>query len=232
MFKVFTLSFQTSSNSFCEAHLGLVDWDLRQLVPYYMQDVLQLFDVLWLGMKYLVAFRHSSPDMIIKRFKVWWVWWPFIFVNEFTAVGGKKLLSQLCRVSVCSGGNLAPSLGGGRTNFSPTNMTFFLNKFPFYRQKFRMTFFLVIDQVFRIFTDFPDLYFVRCRTWPFVHAHFLTRKHLFLLFSYFRAHPTTLLLKILGGRMHGPSPTSNLGGPSPKLSVLLGPYGHPDSPLY
>ena len=29
---------------------------------------------------------------------------------------------------------------------------------------------------------------------------------LFLLCSYFRAHPTTLLLKILGGRMHGPSP--------------------------
>src|SRR6218665_3604069 len=38
---------------------------------------------------------------------------------------------------------------------------------------------------------------------------------LFLFCSYFRAHPTTLLLKILGGRMHGPSPTSNFGGPSP-----------------
>src|SRR6218665_2678731 len=38
-------------------------------------------------------------------------------------------------------------------------------------------------------------------------------KHLFLLFSYFRAHPTTLLLKILGGRMHGPfPPPQTLGG--------------------
>src|SRR6218665_3168112 len=40
-------------------------------------------------------------------------------------------------------------------------------------------------------------------------------KHLFLLCSYFRAHPTTLLLQILGGRMHGPSPSQILGGPSP-----------------
>jgi len=37
---------------------------------------------------------------------------------------------------------------------------------------------------------------------------------LFLLCSYFRAYPTTLLLKILGGRMHVPSPTSNLEKPS------------------
>src|SRR6218665_2866967 len=34
----------------------------------------------------------------------------------------------------------------------------------------------------------------------------------FLLCSYFRAHPTTLLLKILGGRMHGPSPPQIFGG--------------------
>src|SRR6218665_2582982 len=31
-------------------------------------------------------------------------------------------------------------------------------------------------------------------------------KHLCLLCSYFTAHSTTLLLRILGGRMHGPSP--------------------------
>src|SRR6218665_1139897 len=48
--------------------------------------------------------------------------------------------------------------------------------------------------------------------------------HLFLLCSYFCAHPTTLLLKILGGRMHGPSRTLNLGGPSPSP--------HRSPPLY
>src|SRR6218665_850463 len=38
----------------------------------------------------------------------------------------------------------------------------------------------------------------------------------FLLCSYFRAHPTTLLLKILGGgRMHGPSPHLKLWGDRP-----------------
>ena len=40
--------------------------------------------------------------------------------------------------------------------------------------------------------------------------------HLFYSVRTF-AHTTTLLLKILGGRMHGPSPTSNFGGPSPKF---------------
>src|SRR6218665_2050944 len=50
-------------------------------------------------------------------------------------------------------------------------------------------------------------------------------KHLSLLFSYFRAHPTTPLLKIWGGRMHGPSPTSNFfGGPSPSPPLGLRPW--------
>src|SRR6218665_673841 len=41
----------------------------------------------------------------------------------------------------------------------------------------------------------------------------------FLVSSYFASHPITVLLKILGGRTHGPSPTSNLGAsPSPPKS--------------
>jgi len=40
--------------------------------------------------------------------------------------------------------------------------------------------------------------------------------HLFILLcSYFRAHSTTLLLKILGERMHGPTPPQIFWGPSP-----------------
>src|SRR6218665_1055458 len=45
--------------------------------------------------------------------------------------------------------------------------------------------------------------------------------HHFSLCSYFHAHPTTLLLKILGGPMHGPSPTSNLGGRPPQSPLGL-----------
>src|SRR6218665_863416 len=41
---------------------------------------------------------------------------------------------------------------------------------------------------------------------------------LFLLCSYFRAHPTTLLLKILRGRMHGPSPHLEFWGDRPPVS--------------
>jgi len=88
---------------------------------------------------------------------------------------------------------------GRRKNFSPTKMTFFSEKISILTAKISDDLFLVIDQVFRIFTDFPDLYFLKCRTWPFLHDPFLTRKTPFLLFSYFRAHPTTLIHKILGG---------------------------------
>src|SRR6218665_3300314 len=46
---------------------------------------------------------------------------------------------------------------------------------------------------------------------------------MFLHCSTFRAHPPTLLLKILGGPMHGPSPTSNLGGGVPQSLLGLRP---------
>ena len=44
-----------------------------------------------------------------------------------------------------------------------------------------------------------------------------SQENLFLLFSYFRAHPTTLLRKILGERMHWPSPHLKLWGDRPPV---------------
>src|SRR6218665_3388438 len=75
------------------------------------------------------------------------------------------------------------------------------------------------------FSDFP-LIFPFFAMLNVVYYPFLARKTtisemnsfmtpFFLLCSYFRAHPTTLLLKILGGRMHEPSPTSNWGAIHP-----------------
>jgi len=43
----------------------------------------------------------------------------------------------------------------------------------------------------------------------------------FLLCSYFPTHPTTLLLKILGGRMHGPSPHLKFFGDRPPVPLGL-----------
>jgi len=74
MFKVSAPRFHTSSKSFCKAQYGLVDGDLWQIIPYCLPDFLQLVDGIWLGLKCLVAFKHSSPDVVIKRIKVWWVW--------------------------------------------------------------------------------------------------------------------------------------------------------------
>src|SRR6218665_2281715 len=89
--------------------------------------------------------------------------------------------------------------------------------------------FLVVHQVFRIFPFFS----VSFAMFNVVYDPFLTRTTaisennsfttpFFLLCSYFRAHPTTLLLKILGARMHGPSPTSNFWGDRPQS-----PWYHP-----
>ena len=132
----------------------------------------------------------------------------------------------------CSGGDLAPSLGV-RTNFSRTKISesqFFRKKCPFSRPKFRWPFFSHRSG----FPDFPFLYDVKCRIRPFSHKKnhwettiseknsFMTH---FLICSCFRAHPTTLLLKILGGQMYGPSPTSHFGWNVP-------PVPHRSPPLH
>src|SRR6218665_3338650 len=101
--------------------------------------------------------------------------------------------------------------------------------FPFWRQKFLITFFssstrfFEFSLIFRVFTLLNV-----------VHDPFLTTKPLFLLFSYFRAHPTTLLLKILGGRMHGHAPTSNFRTTVPSVPPRFRPghfYSASSSPL-
>jgi len=84
---------------FDEAQHDFVDRVLWQTTPYWLQDFLQLVDGIWLGLKCFVAFKHSSPDMTVKRVEVWWVWWPFIFSDEVTAVDINLVLSQLCHVS-------------------------------------------------------------------------------------------------------------------------------------
>src|SRR6218665_1078651 len=54
-------------------------------------------------------------------------------------------------------------------------------------------------------------------------------KHLFLLCSYFRVHPTKLLLKILGGTdACAVPPTSNFGGAVPPVLPRSPPLGFSD----
>src|SRR6218665_1513345 len=91
----------------------------------------------------------------------------------------------------------------------------FREKNPFSRQKFLMTFF----SHRRGFSDFPYLYQIfRVFTMlNVVYDLFLRRKTPFLLFTYFPAHPTTLLLKILAGDgCMGRPPPQIFWGPSPQ----------------
>ena len=123
----------------------------------------------------------------------------------------------------CSGGDLAPSLGGTKLFFADQDFSHWpgFRIFPF------------CSQIFRIF------YYVQCRTSPFPHKnnHYFRKEFIYdtflLLCSYFRAHPTTLL-KILGGRMHGSSSTSNLGAfpQSPKFPPLPPCHNYLDSSSY
>src|SRR6218665_1087821 len=95
--------------------------------------------------------------------------------------------------------------------------------------------FLVIDQVFRIFTKFSVSLLcymsytcmTSIRPVPLKKNHYFPKEilyiTLFLLCSCFRLHPTTLLLKILGGRMHGPSTLLKFGGSVPHSLLGLRP---------
>src|SRR6218665_2556907 len=118
------------------------------------------------------------------------------------------------------GGDLAPNLGGTNKFFrGPIS-----GKISIFRVK------ISDDLIFShrpgssdfsfLFQHFPYVYYVKCR----IYDHFLTRKTQFSLCSCFHAHPTTLLLKILGGGpMHGRSPTSTFGGDRPPVPPGLRP---------
>ena len=87
-------------------------------------------------------------------------------------------------------------------------------------------FVLVIGQVFRIFRIFTLLDVVTILSsqekhlFPFSRQKFLMTFTFFYSVHYFRPHPTTLLHKILGGRMHGPSPhLKTLGGIVPLVPL-------------
>ena len=122
------------------------------------------------------------------------------------------------------GGDLAPRLGGREKIISQTK----ISELRFFRKNFHFTpkisddlyFFShrpCFPDFFYLFPDFPYLYWVKCLIWPILHEKksYLTP---FLLCSYFR------LLKILGGRMHGPSPPQVFWGDRPRVPLDLRPW--------
>src|SRR6218665_2910436 len=100
-------------------------------------------------------------------------------------------------------------------------MTFFRKKFPFSRPKFLMTCF-VIDHVFQIFPSF-----FRFSISLLCEMSYMTLssqdKPPFLLCSYSRAYPTTLLLKILGNGCMG-RPPPQIWGTVPPVPLGLRPW--------
>jgi len=110
---------------------------------------------------------------------------------------------------------------------------FFGKKFHFHGQHFWWPF-LVIDQVFRIFPFFsqifPFFYYVQCVVYnPFVTRTIaISEKNSFMtpfftLFVLLRASDNTTSQNIEGDGCMGRSPTSNFGGPSPQSPLGLRP---------
>jgi len=112
----------------------------------------------------------------------------------------------------------------------------FRKKFPFSRRKILMTFF----SHWPGFSDLTLSFYILCvfiLSNVIYDAFFTTKSHLstkkfldntyFLLCSSFLAHPTTLLLKILGGPMHGPSLHLKFGGDRPPVPLGLRPWPSP-----
>ena len=120
----------------------------------------------------------------------------------------------------------------GRTNFSRTRISewlLFWKDFHFHGQNCWRPFVMSATRFFGfpfLFPDFPYLYYVKCRIWPFPHKNPLFQKWKFLYDTFFySAHtfaciPQTLLLKILVGRMHGPSSHLRFWGDRPPSSPL------------
>ena len=95
MLEVFTTSFHTSPKSFREAQFGFVDRVLCMAAgPISTAELSWAHWCYPAGLKWLVAFKHSSPDMVVQSVEVRRVRRPF----TFTAVGSNPVLSQLCRV--------------------------------------------------------------------------------------------------------------------------------------
>ena len=136
-------------------------------------------------------------------------------------VKGNALVTSIKTTGTSSGGDLAPSFGGTENFFADQDfwMTLFSENNSIFTAKISDDLSSSHRPGFSDFPfllpDFPYLYYV---TMSYMSLS-SQEKHLFLLFSYFPAHPTTLLLKILGGRMHGPSPTSNFGGTVPPVPL-------------
>src|SRR6218665_107649 len=138
-----------------------------------------------------------------------WLAWYF----QIRSPGTRTLLVSHERVQCTapSGGDLTPSLGGRKFFFRGPR---FLNdviigkKFPFSRQTIYEDLFLVIDQVFRIFPFFYQIFRIFTML-NIVYDPFLSRKTFFsTLFILSHASDNTTSQNI-GGRMQGPSPTSN-----------------------
>ena len=96
-----------------------------------------------------------------------------------------------------SGGDLAPSLGGTEKIVADLNDVF-PEKMSIFTPNISYDLFLVIDQVFQILRFFTVLNVVYHPFFLHHKDHYFRKefldKTIFLLCSYFRAHPTTLLL--------------------------------------
>jgi len=136
--------------------------------------------------------------------------------------------SYIRTIALSSGLPTGAEFGGTENIFADQDfwMTFFSEKSShFQAQNFWWPFF----SHWSGFTDFPYLYCVKCRIWPFLHKknHYFRKEFLddtfFILCSYLCARPTTqhYFSKYWGDGCMDRPPPQILGGPLKRLSVGL-----------
>jgi len=136
------------------------------------------------------------------------------------------------------GADLEPSLGERKKMSRPK-----FSEWPFLRKNFHFTAqnfwrpFLVIDYClsFCLFSVFTVLNLIFNTGYIIIFLTKILIKNLdfrqksssltsFFVSLYFASHPLTVLFKILGERIHGTSPTTKFGGPSPQSHLSLRPW--------
>jgi len=100
---------------------------------------------------------------------------------------------------------------GGTEKFSADQDDVFYEKISILAAKISDDFFLVIDQVFRIFTGFQDIYFVKCRIWPFVWPFPHMKAPFFILFILSSTSDNTTSQNIGGTNAWAVPPPQTLG---------------------
>ena len=85
IFKMSATGWDTSLKALAKVLNSLVNWFLRQFRPNLQQCILQLCNCFWFGLKFVVLFQHSTPNMVVERIEIGRIGGP-LFLDTFLSL--------------------------------------------------------------------------------------------------------------------------------------------------